>query len=101
VLVVVTPVDTEHVLEVTAADDQDPVEAVGAEGADPALSVGVRVRGVDGRADHPDALGPEDLIEGMAELSVPIVDQKPIRQLLVELHGQVACLLGDPAPVRI
>jgi hypothetical protein len=48
VLVVVTPVDTEHVLEVTA-EDQDPVEAVGAKGADPALGVCVRVRRLDRR----------------------------------------------------
>ena len=53
VLVVMPPVDAEHVLEVTAAEDQDPVEAVGAEGADPVLGVGVRVRRLDGRADHP------------------------------------------------
>jgi hypothetical protein len=59
VLVVVTPVDTEQVLEVTAAEDQDPVEAVGAKGADPALGVCVRVRRLDRRADHADAFGSE------------------------------------------
>jgi hypothetical protein len=50
---------------------------------------------------HPDAFSPEDLVEGVAELSIPIMDQKPERLVLAELHGQVACLLGDPAAVRI
>ncbi len=35
VLVVVTPVNAEHVLEMAAAEDEDPVEAVGANRAHP------------------------------------------------------------------
>jgi hypothetical protein len=64
-------------------------------------AVGVRVRRLDGRADHSDAFGPEDLVEGVAELRVSIMDQKSGGLVVAELHGQVACLLGDPAPVRI
>ena len=56
VLVVVLAVDAEHVLEMPSAEDQDPVEAVGANRANPALGVGIRVRRLDRRADHSDAL---------------------------------------------
>jgi hypothetical protein len=52
VLVVVTAVDAEHVLEMAAAEDEDPVEAISAESADPALGVSVRVRRLDRRVNH-------------------------------------------------
>ncbi len=55
VLVVVTPVNAEHVLEMAAAEDEDPVEAVGANRAHPTLGEGVRVRGLNWRADDLDA----------------------------------------------
>ena len=58
-LVVMAAVDAEHVLEVTPPEDQDPVEAIGAERANPAFGVGVRVRRLDRRANHLDALGSE------------------------------------------
>jgi len=77
VRVVVTVVDTEHVLEVTAAEDEDSIEAVGADRAYPALGVGVRVRRLHRRADHLHALAPEDLVEAVAELGVAVVDQQP------------------------
>ena len=101
VLVVVPAVDAEHVLEMAAAEDQDPVEAVGASRAHPALGEGVRVRGLDRCAKHLDALRPEDLVEGVAELRVAIVDQEPDGVLVAELHNEVARLLGDPASVRV
>ena len=44
--------------------------------------------------------GPEDLIEGVAELRVPIVDEEPERLLLTQLHDEVASLLCGPASVR-
>jgi hypothetical protein len=80
VLVVVAAVDAEDVLEVAAADDEDSVEAVGAHRAYPAFGVGVRVRRLDRRTDHRDLLAPEHLVEGMAELRVPVVDEKPERR---------------------
>jgi hypothetical protein len=100
VFVVVAAVDAEHVLEMTAADDEDPVEAVGADCAHPTLGEGVRVRGLNWQADDLDGLGAEDLIEGVAELRVPIVDQESERVLVAELHDEVARLLGNPASVR-
>jgi hypothetical protein len=101
VRVAVAAVGAEDVFEVTATDNQDSVEAVGAEGADPALGMGVRVRRPDWGTDHLDGLAPEDLIEGMAEVRVAIVDENPERLLVAELHHQVPRLLGDPAPVRV
>src|SRR5689334_4532392 len=94
-------VDAEYVVEVAAAEDEDSVETVSAESADPALGVSVRVRRLDRRADHPDALSPEGLVEGVAELRVAIVDEEPERLLVAEPHDQVARLLGDPPSVRI
>jgi hypothetical protein len=70
VFVVVAAVDLEDVFEMTTAEDEDPVEAIRAKSAGPALRVGVRVRRLDGRADHLDALSPEDVVEGVAELRV-------------------------------
>ena len=87
VLVVVAAVDAEQVLEVAAAEGEDPVETLSAERADPALGVGVRVRRLDGRADHPEALGAKDLVEGVAELGVAIMDEKPERLLADELRA--------------
>jgi len=43
----------------------------------------------------------EDLVEGVAELAVAIVDEEPERLLGAELHDEVACLLGGPASVRV
>src|SRR5947208_4097032 len=94
-------VDAEHVLEVAAPEDEDPVKAVGANGADPPLGEGVRVRGLNWRADDLEAVGAEDLIEGVAELRVAIMDEEPEGVLVAELHGEVARLLGDPASVRV
>src|SRR5437870_10794280 len=80
-----------------SAEDQDPVEAVGANRANPALGVGIRVRRLDRRADHSDAFGPEDLIEGVAELRVAVVDEEPERLLLTQLHDKLrACWATEP-----
>jgi hypothetical protein len=48
-----------------------------------------------------DALSPEDLVEGVAELRVAVVDEKPERLHVAEPHAQVARLLSDPAAVWI
>jgi hypothetical protein len=98
VLVVMAAIDAEDVLEVTLPEDQDPVEAVGANRPHPAFGVGVRVRRLDRCANHPDAVGAEDVVEGANEFRVPIVDEKPERLVLAELHDEVARLLGDQRP---
>src|SRR5207249_11280334 len=101
VLVVVAAVDVEHVLEVAAAEDEDPVETVGANRAHPTLGEGVCVRRLWRCADHLDAFRPKDLVERTAELRVAIMEEEPERLLSLELHGEVARLLGDPASIRV
>src|SRR5215218_4869255 len=61
-----------------------------------------RLRSAPGlAADHLDALAPEDLVEAAAELRVAVVGEKAERLLVAELQHEVACLLGDPAPIRV
>src|SRR5207247_7371643 len=48
-----------------------------------------------------DAHRAEDLVEGLAELRVAIVNEEPDGVLATELHDEVARLLGDPAPDRV
>ena len=94
VLVVVAVVDPEDVLKVAPAEDEDPIKAVGTNRPHPPFGVGVRVWGLERRPDHLDALGPEDLVEGVAELGVAVVDEEPERVLIAEPHGERARLLG-------
>ncbi len=98
VLVVMPMVDAQHALEMTAAKDKHPVEAISAVGSHPTCGIGVRR--LNRCADYLDLAGTEDLIERAAELRVAIVDEKPERLLIAELHHQVARLLSSPASVR-
>jgi hypothetical protein len=50
--VLMVHIDMKHVRELAAAEDEQPVEALATHAADPALGVGVRVRRLDGSADH-------------------------------------------------
>src|SRR6266487_4541734 len=94
-------VDAEHLPEVAPTEDEDAVEAVGANRAHPTLGEGVRVRRLHRGADDSDASGSEDLVKGVAELRVAVVDQEPEPVLLAELHDQVAGLLANPCTVRV
>jgi hypothetical protein len=53
---VMAAVDAKYVLELAAAEDEHPVEALATDAADQALGVCVRVRRLDGCADHGDPL---------------------------------------------
>jgi len=77
--VVVLDVDAQHALELSSARDQHPIEAVAADRADPAFGEGVRVGCPIRGADDLDALAPEDVVEGPAELAVAVPDQEPDR----------------------
>ena len=86
--------------EVAPAEDEDPVEAVSADGAHPGSAKALAFALGPG-GDHFDAFAAEDLVEGVAELGVAIVDEEPKRLLFAELHDEVARVLGRPAPVRV
>jgi hypothetical protein len=75
-LVVVLHVGPQNPIQVPWAEDQQPVQAVSAQRLHPAFGEGVRVRCPDRRADHPDPLACEHVIEGALALRVtaPIVD---------------------------
>ena len=71
------PVGVEDVLEVAALEDEDAVEAAGAERSYPAFGVGVRVWRLDRCPDHSNALGAEDLVEGVRVFRVAVADEEP------------------------
>jgi len=94
-------IDAKDLLELPPAKDEQAVEALATGAADPALGAGVRVRCLDGCADHTDPFALEDVIAAAAELGVAIVDEEAERLLaIVECHQQVARLLGDPGARR-
>ena len=102
VLVVVTPVNAEHVLEMAAAEDEDPVEAVGANRAHPTLGEGVRVRGLNWRADDLDALAGEDGVEVACEFAVAVTDQEAKRRrTLLQRPNELPGLLSDLMSGRV
>ena len=85
--VVMPYIDAEDTVELEPAEDEQPVEALATDAADPALGVGVRVRRLDGCADHGGSFALEDVIEAAAELGVAIVDEKADRLLaIIESH---------------
>jgi hypothetical protein len=87
---------------VTLAADEQPVEALGPGGADEPLGKRVRARRSNRRADDARADRGHHVVEGSHELGVTIPDEEPNDVVLVlESCGEVACLLGDPAPGRM
>ncbi len=77
VIVVVLEVGRQDVFEVASADDQEPVEVFAAQGdADEALCGRVRLRCPRRRAEDPDVLALEDLVERGRELRVAVADQE-------------------------
>jgi hypothetical protein len=56
----------------------------------------------DGRLDDASTDASKDFIEGTHELRVPVADQEPDgAPLVLERHGEIARLLGDPAADRM
>ena len=83
-------------------DDQDVVEAFAADGADEAFGDRVRPRCPHRGPDDPDVGAGEDGVEGGGELGVAVADQEPEPVgAVVEVHEQVAGLLGDPGAGRV
>jgi hypothetical protein len=85
----------DHGFEVTSADDEHAIKALPSDSAEEAFSEGVGTRSSDRRADDPNALGAEDLVEAGRELGVPVADQEPDRMCaLGEFMGEIPGLLG-------
>ena len=84
---------------VSLVDDQDAVEQFAADRSDEALGDRVRPRRPHRRLDDPDIDRGEHGIEGGGELGVAVADEEPEAPIgLVEVHEQVAGLLGEPLP---
>jgi Integrase core domain len=97
--VVMIGVLAQHRHEVPTSDDEHPVQALAADRTHPPLRVGIRPWRPHRRAQHVDALGCEDGVEGAGELGVPIAEQQPeAAGTVFELHEQVAGLLRHPVP---
>ena len=88
--VVVIGVDAEDAFEVPAPEDQQPVEAFAADAADPALHMSVRVRCLDGRADHPDVRVPGESVEAAATPLAIVPSSVP-----AGMFGGVSGFMGD------
>ena len=83
-------------------DDQDAVEEFAADGADEAFGDRVGPRRAHRCPDDLDVDGGEDGVEGRGELGVAVADQEPEAPAgVVEVHGQVAGLLGQPRAGRV
>ena len=83
-------------------DDQKTVEEFAADGADEAFGDRVRPRCAHRRLDDLDVDGGEHGVEGGGELAVAVADQEPEAPVgVVEVHEQVARLLGEPCSGRV
>src|SRR6185312_8291584 len=79
-------------------EDDHAVEEFSAKTADPAFHDRVCTRCPDWRLDDLNTLAGEDRVERAGELGVPAANQKfDLRNVIAEVHEQVAGLLGDPA----
>jgi hypothetical protein len=91
--VVVADVLGDDALEVPVIEDQDVVEALSTQRTEKAFANGVHVRRAHCRAEHPDAGGAGERIEGGPEPVVAIANQEPRRSTE---RGRVAKLLRHP-----
>ncbi len=100
--VVVRGVYGQHPAEVSLSEDQHAVGEFDADGQYEAFGEAVRPRAPWRDLDHFDARVRQDCVERGRELSGPIADEEPEpRALFVEVHDEVAGLLGGPRPVGV
>ena len=98
-VVVVALVLTKGCRCVLLVDDQEAVEEFAADRSDEAFGDRVRPWCPHRRLDDLDVDGGEDGVEGRGELGVPVADEEPEAAVgVVEVHEQVAGLLGQPGP---
>src|ERR1039457_5791350 len=76
-LVVVSDVLDEHLLELTTPEDEEAVVTLSTKAGHETLGEGVRPRGSDRGLDDSHALRTEHLVEASRELRVPVPDEEP------------------------
>ena len=76
VVVVVSDVLDQHLLEMSAPEDENPISALSADGAHESLGECVRSWRSNGRLDDSDALDTEHLVETGCELRVSVPDEE-------------------------
>jgi len=74
VVLVVSDVLDQYLLEMLAPENEDPIGALSADGADEPFGERVRSWRSNGGLDDSDALGAEHLVETGGELGVPVAD---------------------------
>src|SRR3974390_192870 len=100
--VVVLDVLVDHGFEVTLTEDEHAIKALPPDGSDETLGERIGTRSPDRRADDPDALGTEDLVEAGRELGIPIPDQELDRlRTLGDFIRQIPGLLDHPGTTRM
>jgi len=88
--------------QVLLAVDQHPVSALGSRSANPSLGITIRPWGPRRGLYYRHALAVEDRVEGAGELGVAVPDQEAeAAGPVVEVHDQVAGLLGGPRASRV
>ncbi len=98
VLVVVVDELDQQRPELTLVPDEGPVQEFVSHGPDPPLREGVCLRCPWWGGDRCGADGAEHVVEGSAVLAAAVVDHEPDPD--VEVHQEVAGLLGRPRPGR-
>ncbi len=99
---VVGCVAVQHRPQVALVDDEQSVSDFASDGPDEPLGVGVGSRASWWDLHDLNAGGGEDRVERGGELTGPVADEEPEAVgLAVEVHEQVAGLLGGPCPVGV
>ena len=97
--VVVGHVLGQDALQMASTEDENSVETLTTDRADETFGEGISPWRPDRRADDPDALSPEYLIEARSELGVSVTDQELDWMRPVAQHqAQIAGFVGQPTP---
>jgi len=76
VVVVVSDVLSQYLLQMSAPEDEEPVSTLSTDGADESLGECVRSWRSNGCLDDLDALGAENLVETARELRISVPDEE-------------------------
>ncbi len=100
--VVVPNVVCEHHTQVPLIEDQHAVGEFGSDCPHEPFGEAVRPWATRRNPDHADAHIGQDGVERRGELTGPVSDEEPeLGEAIIEIHGQVADLLGGPPAVWI